>query len=71
MTEENAPCPLCDGAATSEAKEGSQFVRFRCTASCSNEFLIGSTALRRLVGWSLGNEAPALSIENRSGWGLD
>lgn len=48
MVTESISCPLCDGRAALEKKDNSQFTHVTCIGLCRTEFIIGTTAMRRL-----------------------
>ena len=55
MVTNSISCPLCDGPATTEKKQGSQFTHVTCKGLCGGEFLIGTTAMRILGGSESGD----------------
>ena len=48
MVTDRTACPLCDGKAALETKDGSQFTHVMCVGLCRTEFIIGATAIRVL-----------------------
>jgi hypothetical protein len=48
MVTERTACPLCDGKAALEKKDGSQLTHVMCVGLCRTEFIIGATAIRVL-----------------------